>query len=697
MRIYKQEGGSPTFVQLFGERNSGTTYFRKLIQDGMRDPSRFLGALESDETPMGHRTFGYKHWFADPKKLDDPKSQETLFVVIYRNPYTWIRAMMAQPYSLSDAIDGKSLGDLETLELVGRRKNKDTTDEVDPNTGDRLTLFGLRQRKIENFEGIKKKVLNVAYLQLEDLLKDPARAFAHLAQNFPTVFDEGESEVRAPYKQLLDELEQPNLFDADDERVIDEALDWRWERQAGYSRGDYSIGFADRSEVTVLHGGSGAGKTSLMHGLAEASNGLMTLEMDACKYWEDTTPELTLDGLQVLLPTAKERDLKSVKKLLRSRSIKMSRCVNYLMSRLKELGLEGQPEGKEKIRIVATCGALPGPASVQEDSLYTWLEERLPVVFRHVLIDVPEHRHKKQIEKRGRGHLSAEIGAIHSRMVANRHLYDAAVSDLSGLSAFVGHQPLIKKSALPLTEPAPSPGFVRIFLPRLTHIQIYGERGSGTKYLTSLVSEVMIEPENVLGSYATKTNPENKAKMIGYKHYYPNTKKISKHGRGTLFLVVHKNPYTWIRSMLKKPYHFKADLEGKTILDLPGLRLAGLDVHGRQIPDVHPETGELLTIFELRRQKILAWEKLTALAENVAFLNYESLLQHPTENTQAIVDAYPSLFSVKTVPLRKPDPRYLEKYMSPQPFTEAEMDVMDSHIDWEAEAIVGYQKGNLFI
>ncbi|MEM9343496.1 MAG: hypothetical protein AAGA87_10670 [Pseudomonadota bacterium] len=232
--------------------------------------------------------------------------------------------------------------------------------------------------------------------------------------------------------------------------------------------------------------------------------------------------------------------------------------------------------------------------------------------------------------------------------------------------------------------------------PALEFIQIFGERNSGTKHLKALISGSALEPDKILGAYATKTDPVNKARMIGYKHYYPRPEKIAKHQKSTLFLVIYKNPYTWIRSMLVKPYHFKGSLEGKGIEDLPGLKLAGFDVHGKEIPDVHPETGELLTMFGLREHKIRAWEGLASMVDNVAYINYEDLLLNPTAVVTHVVEEFPALFN-GTVPDHVADPKYLAKYISPEPFSEAEMAVLNAGIEWEAEAIAGYEKDNLFI
>ncbi len=660
----------------------------------MAEPRAFLGALETEETPMGHRTFGYKHWFIDAKKLEDPKQAETLFIVIHRNPYTWVRAMMDRPYALEKSIGGKPLKDLTKIKLVGHMKGRDTANEFDPETGGKLTLFELRKRKIESFETIKASAENVVYVNLEALVSDPDLVITQLAAQFPSAFKPTLTFERRPYKQLKAEFERPEMFEARDKTVLDKALDWRWERVIGYGKDSYRGGWESLSEITILHGGSSSGKSYTMNKIAEIDHAFQTLEMDDCKYWDQASPALSLEGLKLLLPDAKSSDLKALKGLFNDRSSKKSRCVNFLLSQLGSLlgaGASAHPPAK----IIATCGALPIPGAPASETIYTWLEARLPIIFRHVLLDIPADRHQKQMEARKRAHLKSDIGTLHSQMVAKRHLFDCAVPDLSGVAAFLGIT--VSQPGPARIKPAQSGAPVRIKRPDLTHIQIFGERSSGTKYLTSLIAENMKDPGNVLGSYASKKDPVNKAKRIGYKHYYPNPTKIAQHQRETLFLVVHKNPYTWIRSMLGKPYHFKACLEGKSVTDLPELKLAGYDIHGREIPDVHPVSGARLTMFELRKHKILEWERLANYVDHIAYVNYEHLLMQPSEIVQAITDAFPSLFASPRAPDHVPDPHYVSKYVTPKPFSGAEMEVMDTHIDWEAEAILGYKRGNLFI
>ena len=161
VRLYKEGDETLEYIQIYGERNSGTTYLARLLQDNMRDPDNLLGMLARDETPLGHKTFGYKHWFIDSEKLTDVREKSTLFVVIYRDPYTWLSAMMKRPYALSKSIEGRGVEELGAIKLEGHINGRDTQNELDPKTGDKLTIFQLREKKIANFGALKSKVQNV--------------------------------------------------------------------------------------------------------------------------------------------------------------------------------------------------------------------------------------------------------------------------------------------------------------------------------------------------------------------------------------------------------------------------------------------------------------------------------------------------------------------------------------------------------
>ncbi|MEL6644706.1 MAG: hypothetical protein AAFQ79_12290 [Pseudomonadota bacterium] len=693
MRTYKRGDAPITHIQLYGERNSGTTYLARLLQDNMVTPETFMGLAKSNETPLGTSTFGYKHWFLNWDKLSQPLAAETLFVVIYRNPYTWVKAMLDRPYALERSLDGHGVADLPKVTLAGHINGKDTQNEFDPETGEELTLFQLRQKKIACFERLKEHVDNVAFIPLEDLLANPTAVLKRLAIDFPTAFNRPLNLERAPFSQLTREYESPHIFPPEEQEVLDQHIDWVTEAGAGYRQGDYARNATPETRIFVLHGGSCTGKSSLMRRLVAEGRDIHGIETDDSTYWEDRPHQINRALLQRLVLGASDRDVSDVHFALAPSSPKAWRCAEYLLDILADLGAQ---RGTAPDVIVATGGALPTPPERGQASLYSWLSDRLNIAFTHVLIDIPEDQHIAQMEARGRAHLKDSILAMTEQKRAQRARFDTAAADYDSLAHRIANRvnrPVVRA----VSGEGPRRPFVRLRSGGLQHIQVFGERNSGTKYLSQLVGEAARDPEVVMGSYASLKDPVNKAQFIGYKHYYPQLARIARVQSRTLFLVIYKNPYTWIRSMLDKPYHFKKCLEGKSITDLPNVRLHGVDIFGREIPDVHPHTGERLTLFELRAQKIQQWEALSYNVHNIAFVNYEHLLVSPTDTLQPIIDAFPSLFIDRLAPQYEPDPRYIDKYVTPAPFTDAEMAVMDAHIDWRMEELAGYEQGDLFL
>lgn len=453
--------------------------------------------------------------------------------------------------------------------------------------------------------------------------------------------------------------------------------------------------------IIILHGSSSVGKTYSMSRLVMENPNLIGLEMDDCRYWDKYEPVFNGNNLLFISPPPTLDEYNALLTLYNDSPIEHRRCIVFLISQLQKALRSNEQANVSERTIIATCGALPFPSATGVSSLYNWLSERLPVAFTHVLLEVPEHVHLDQMKKRKRLHLKEKILNNNVERTARRELHDIVASDYDTLVSLLRNQIKQGYQQKTLGNHAERNNRVRIHKNTgqdLRYIQTFGERNSGTNHLKRLVSEYMHCPDNFLGSWASEKNPINGAKLFGYKHYYAEHRKLACDAqRETLFLVIYKNPYTWIRSTLIKPYHFKVCLEGKTIEDLPNLPLAGFNVRGDEIPDVHPETGERISIFELRKHKIINWENLVNQVHNVAYVNYEDLLLRPTEIVQDIVTEFGSLFSSQQVAAYKTDAKYIEKYVDPEPFSQSEMDAIDANIDWSVESRIGYKRGNLFI
>lgn len=103
-------------------------------------------------------------------------------------------------------------------------------------------------------------------------------------------------------------------------------------------------------------------------------------------------------------------------------------------------------------------------------------------------------------------------------------------------------------------------------------VKVYGERNSGTNYLSQLMARnfdvrVMpgVTPRRWLKQYGTGEDAKDRffseqyARNLGWKHAMaPTRRQLESLGVPTsqlVFVTVTKNPYSWLLSLFKRPYH----------------------------------------------------------------------------------------------------------------------------------------------
>lgn len=169
---------------IFGERNSGTNYLAKVLNNYL--------ALKST------KKFGFKHWYLKdhfprgrPNKTTDNEclvslknSDDTLFIFTVRNPYDWCGAMKTKPYhmketnhsSLYDFISNKYISYEDHLPAdhgplsqspwqIDEVTNKYFIEEAD-------NLIELRNSKNNHFYALKNKVQHFHIIRQENLEDD---------------------------------------------------------------------------------------------------------------------------------------------------------------------------------------------------------------------------------------------------------------------------------------------------------------------------------------------------------------------------------------------------------------------------------------------------------------------------------------------------------------------------------------------
>ena len=83
----------------------------------------------------------------------------------------------------------------------------------------------------------------------------------------------------------------------------------------------------------------------------------------------------------------------------------------------------------------------------------------------------------------------------------------------------------------------------RLFGTNNKKVKVFGERNSGTIYLEKLlVKNFKVD----IADYFT----------LGWKHRLaPHKEELDKIEDDIIYLILVKNPYAWLRSMHRKPYH----------------------------------------------------------------------------------------------------------------------------------------------
>ncbi len=148
-------------------------------------------------------------------------------------------------------------------------------------------------------------------------------------------------------------------------------------------------------------------------------------------------------------------------------------------------------------------------------------------------------------------------------------------------------------------------------------IKVFGERNSGTIYLEKLLRKNF--KVQVLDYYT-----------LGWKHRLaPSETEISSQDSSIIYLILVKNPYSWLRSMYRKPYHQEElkRLDFNEFIEFP--------------------YGDYANPVIMWNTKYASYLNLENYVENIAFLKYEDLLKFPEKTLNDIknrFDLTPSMY-----------------------------------------------------
>lgn len=226
-------------------------------------------------------------------------------------------------------------------------------------------------------------------------------------------------------------------------------------------------------------------------------------------------------------------------------------------------------------------------------------------------------------------------------------------------------------------------------------IQIYGERASGTNYLTALI---------------TRNIPELELKWeYGWKHFFPDGDLSN--SQDTIFFVIHRNIFDYLRSFYNRQWHVAYHLralpflewmqaEWECVYDKHTYNMKNFDKlkETEMMFERDPDTGERFkNVFQMRRKKILVWDDLKTQVDHVFYLNYENLVS----SAQFFIDSLAGWYGFKKKERFDPitgDKGGMNTY-NPKKykmFTDQQLSVIRTETDWDAEKTAGYSGDTFF-
>tara|TARA_Y100000004_G_C8864492_1_gene390515 strand:+ start:244 stop:954 length:711 start_codon:yes stop_codon:yes gene_type:complete len=231
----------------------------------------------------------------------------------------------------------------------------------------------------------------------------------------------------------------------------------------------------------------------------------------------------------------------------------------------------------------------------------------------------------------------------------------------------------------------------------INNIKIYGERNSGTNFLTRLIRKNL---RNInICSPLHKNHPDTKDKT-GWKHGYPKLNNISK--QDTLIIFIIRDLIPWLKSMHANPYHLKK------IENYNDFLTKKIKAQGKWFPadhDVHVYPDETnITIFDLRYKKINSYTKAAQQLENVMIVNLEDL---QTDKGEKFINTINKKFNI----LKKEKFIKIEKHTKPklasregfadqqnrQYDVNFDLNIINKYKNSEVEEFVNKLKKNFFI
>lgn len=242
----KQGSGPITHFVIFSERCSGSNYLHDLI----------LFNLEMKEANFCHKHFPPWHelsqesYYGDPRHYTFDETDDTLFIVLFRNPYDWARSLHKNPWHAADHLRKIPFSDFirtpwellppERDWLVRNCLEANPLLDKNPYDGSPFSnIFELRSAKIRTMLQILYKAKNSYCLNYETVRDNPEG----IIQEIENIFTIKAKERFEPVIKYVGGIRGNGLYlakpypqlSSDDLFYINTQLDVALERSIGYS------------------------------------------------------------------------------------------------------------------------------------------------------------------------------------------------------------------------------------------------------------------------------------------------------------------------------------------------------------------------------------------------------------------------------------------------------------------------------
>ena len=230
------------YLQIFGERCSGTNFVEQLIKNNFDD-------IEIT------KDFGGKHWFIKnhhprcrPNDSTDHQCirplrahSDTLFLCVFRDPYDWVRSIRDRPYH---AKNHNGLPFPEFIRKPWHSFEHARVNQFWPQNDDKywfieeaINVLRLRSMKIEHLLNLETSVEHIYFINYEKISEDISH-LKSIAERFSIAVKSPSMKGVSKYLGRAKNIEfTPRSYlpiAPRDLKFINEELDWTLENRIGY-------------------------------------------------------------------------------------------------------------------------------------------------------------------------------------------------------------------------------------------------------------------------------------------------------------------------------------------------------------------------------------------------------------------------------------------------------------------------------